>query len=221
MMRSSQKFVPPTRPSTLRPVNPVVEESTRTPKCRRLYSDPAESIFSSTPVLTILTDTNNVRSPDVNNKNNEDVPSNAVLVRRKRKTFSEKENQTTVVTPEQEVARTLSASPVLPQRPQADFTHKQTNRVFKKNHITPDPIPAVLEQLRDVPSTTNDCASIFNFTPSPPPKRKTIAASEKKKIYLDVLLTIYKMKNQLQVLRERRENIARKTKKTHEICEEE
>ncbi|XP_061170550.1 uncharacterized protein LOC133179869 [Saccostrea echinata] len=216
MMRSSQKFIPPTR-SSARLVNPASEEPIRAPKCRRLYRDPAECIFSSTPVLSTVTETN-FRSPDANNKNNEDVPSKGDIVRRKKRTLLENVNQTITVTPEQEVAQTLSASPMLTQ---TNSIHKQKNRIFEKNHITSDPIPAVQKQLRDVPSTSNDCASIFNFTPSPPPKRKTIAASEKKKISLEVLLTIYKMKNQLQVLRERREDLARTRKKTQEICGEE
>uniref|UniRef100_A0A8W8IYZ3 Uncharacterized protein n=1 Tax=Magallana gigas TaxID=29159 RepID=A0A8W8IYZ3_MAGGI len=48
-MRGSQKFVPPTRTNT-RTVQPDAGSS-GTPKCRRLYSDPADAIFSSTPEL--------------------------------------------------------------------------------------------------------------------------------------------------------------------------
>uniref|UniRef100_A0A8W8J2T4 Uncharacterized protein n=1 Tax=Magallana gigas TaxID=29159 RepID=A0A8W8J2T4_MAGGI len=84
--------------------------------------------------------------------------------------------------------------------------------------MTSEAISAVQNHLVQVPDTAPyDCASIFNFTPSPPPKRRATSASEKRKICLDVPLTVYKMKNQLQVLRERRHRLALKCQKRADL----
>lgn len=146
MVRNSQKFVPPTRR----------KKPTKTPECRRLYTDSAESIFSSTPELINPTRTDGIQSPGVNNQNQEEFINDKVTFVR--------------------VQRRLL------KRTQADTIHEGKRKAAKDQRMMSDPLPAVQSHLGDVGCTPNDCTSIFNFTQSPPPKRKSMTASERKKV---------------------------------------
>lgn len=183
-MRGSQKFVPPTRTNT-RTVQPDVGSS-RTPKCRRLYSDPAAAIFSSTPELPSPYKTPEPPTPRNNHQTQETgLPMGKPFVRRLQRNQKVKQTTDIAVTPPSSNLTEKSPSLLAPkssksiERQAANVDHK-TNQL-----MTSEAIPAVQNHLIQIPASAPfDCASIFNFTPSPPPKRKAATASEKRKVGL-------------------------------------
>lgn len=175
-MRNSQKFVPPLRTNTRRV--PQDGDSRRAPTCRRLYSDPAVSIFSSTPVL--IAQPSKKRSPmrpGVTPDSHEEAKS-SVLRRQNKKLKA-------MTSPAVSSVRSVpdqTSSPGTTEGYQTDINHQRANVANKGyRQMTSESLPAVRDHLTQ--PTPYDCASIFNFTPSPPPKRKAVSVSEKRKVH--------------------------------------
>jgi hypothetical protein len=144
-----------------------------------LYTDPAESIFSSTPELINPTRTDNIHNSGVNSRNEEEVVNAKVPFFRAQRGLSKKAKESSV-TP---AGLNSSANSKPVKRIQANSTHRGKRQARERDQkMTSYPIPAVQSHLKDAGSTPNDCASIFNFTQSPPPRRKGMTASERKKV---------------------------------------
>lgn len=180
-MRDSQKFVPPTRTNT-RTVQPDAGSS-GTPKCRRLYSDPADAIFSSTPELL---KTPKPPTPRNNHQTQETgLPMGKPFVRRLQRNQKAKQTTERAVTSPSSNLTQMSPSLLAPKSLKS--IERQTANVDPESNqlMTSEAISAVQNHLVQVPDTAPyDCASIFNFTPSPPPKRRATSASEKRKVGL-------------------------------------
>lgn len=183
-MRGSQKFVPPTRTNT-RTVQPDVGYS-RTPKCRRLYSDPADAIFSSTPELPSPSKTPKPPTP----RNNHQIQETGLTMGKpfmRRLQRNKKGKQTTDIAVTSPSSNLTQKSPLLlAPKPLKNIERQTANVDHETNQLMmSEAIPAVQNHLVQIPdSAPYDCASIFNFTPSPPPKRRATTASEKRKVGL-------------------------------------
>lgn len=177
-MRNSQKFVPPLRTNTR--IVPPDGDSRKAPTCRRLYSDPAESIFSN--ILVPIAPPSKKRSPErprvTPDSHEEAVKGESSVLRRQNIKFK------AMTSPAVSSIRSVpdQRSPLgTTEGYQTDIDHQRANAAHEGyRQMTSESLPAVRDHLTQ--PTSYDCASIFNFTPSPPPKRKAVSVSEKRKV---------------------------------------
>lgn len=161
-MRDSQKFVPPTRTNT-RTVQPDAGSS-GTPKCRRLYSDPADAIFSSTPELL---KTPKPPTPRNNHQTQETgLPMGKPFVRRLQRNQKAKQTTERAVTSPSSNLTQMSPSLLAPKSLKS--IERQTANVDNESNqlMTSEAISAVQNHLVQVPDTAPyDCASHTESSP--------------------------------------------------------